>query len=122
MAKSQTSEKTIYKRKVLEILSYLKPSEEITRNELRAILKIDIAKGSLHHALDDMENDGLIIQDKIPNPDGGNNLGVAKITEKGLGYLQCLEDYGIGKSGTSKITEKGKGYIQCLKDYGIEKE
>ncbi|WP_094229040.1 hypothetical protein [Methanolobus psychrotolerans] len=138
MTKNKNSEKTMYRRKVLKLLSKLvpddlisskpddsisiqpddlisskpddlisskpddsissKPDGSILRSDIRKILDVDITKGSLHHVLDDMAEEKLIEQTKIPNPDGGNNLVTAKITEKGQGYLQCLVDFGIGKN------------------------
>jgi len=101
MTKQTTSQSTINKRNVLEILSITSnrdPECTVTRNAIRKVLDIAITSGSLHHVLEDMARDELINQTKIPNPSGGTYLVTAEITERGKGYLSCMIDFGIGKN------------------------
>jgi len=73
-----------------------KPQGREFRAQIRKELNISIDKGETHAIFLEFANKGITNETTIPNGKPGKDPIEVTLTEKGLGYLQALEDYGIG--------------------------
>lgn len=66
-----------------------------SRSDIRTGLGIDVEKGEIHEILDEMENKNMIKQFPPKSMRVKGSPLEVEITEKGMGYLHCMDDFGI---------------------------
>lgn len=88
--------KSSKKRRAILSLLRDKPLGKELRSQIRKELYISGDKGETHAIFIEFANKGMTNESPIPNDKAGKDPIEVTISEKGLGYLQALEDYGIG--------------------------